>query len=119
MIRTPVITVAAMLLLGLGCKSPGSHSHVMSIQADTPAVGIDAALRLARAAVASDCAVERYAVDGCVRQADGWLISFAPRSVDEVGTEWSRSQKERWIARGNHYDVYVYDDGSTRVIGGE
>lgn len=118
MIREAMIVFLPVLLLGPGCRSPGAFTAAATGHDGLPAIEIDEALALAREAAVSEYEVELYAVDKCVRNIDGWRISFAPRSVDEVGTEWSRIQQERWIALGNHFNVYVYNDHTARLVGG-
>lgn len=118
MIREAMIVFLPVLLLGQGCRSPGACTTTATGHEGLTAIEIDEALSLAREAAASEYEVELYAVDNCVRHSDGWRIGFAPRPVDEVGAEWSRAQKEEWIALGNDFSVYVYNDHTARLIGG-
>lgn len=118
MIRKAMFVFLPVLLLGPGGKSPGACTTPATEHDGLPAIEIDEALALAREAAASEYEVGLYAVDNCVRHIDGWRISFAPRPVDEVGIGWSRTQKEQWIALGNHFSVYVYNDHTAGLFGG-
>ena len=117
MTRNAVTIVLVCSLLGLGCRSPGVAARPAHA-ADLPPITVDEALFLARQAAALEYDLTLYTVDACARGPDGWWISFDARRLEEVGTTWSRAQQERWLARGNHFDVLVKHDGSTCLFGG-
>ena len=118
MIHEAMFVSLIVLLLGPGCKCGETRTNTATEHDGLPAFEIEEALRRAREAAAWTYDVDLYTVDACVRDKDGWRITFGARPVDEVGAKWSRTQKEQWLAHGNHFSIYVYNDRTVRVIGG-
>lgn len=110
--------VALILCVGLGCRSHRTDAPTLGVTKQLPRMKIDEALALARNAAAGEYAVDLYTINGCERDANGWWISFHARPVDAVGAAWSPTQKERWLALGNHFSVQVHDDRTIRLHGG-
>lgn len=112
------LVAALMLCVGLGCSGHRIHGATVTATERLPRIEIDEALTMARHAAELEYRLDMYTVDRCEREAAGWWIWFRARDIDEVGANWSRPEKERWVALGNHFSVYVHDNRTTRLHGG-